>query len=175
MGALILAAKRTLMIIRSTKNKSFEIAKGNFVLGELKFPKWYSMNSTAKTADGPLEIKSKGAFSTTYLYTLNGKERGQLTANWKGCLTISVNWGLSGLPVSYQFKTRGFWNSRYEIIAANEQLLFVLTPKWSWSTWSHSYEIEQLAEMDEKKMVELLLYAGHAARVKAAQQAAAMS
>lgn len=158
------------MIIRS-KKRGFEIKRGNFTLGYLDMPKWYSMNGTTKTALGNLEIKNEGFFSSTYVYSLGGLERGKLTSNWKGHMSILVDWKLNGFPTNYRIKKNGFWGSNYNL-SEDDKVLFTLIPKWSWSTWSHEYDVEIVKEMAEEKLIELLIYSIHAARVQAANQSA---
>ena len=162
--------QNAIMIIRN-KKRGFEIKRGNFTLGGLDIPKWYSMNGSSNTAQGSLEIKCKETLSSTNIYSLDGRERGQLTSDWKRNMTISIDWQLNGSPTNYRIGKSGFWSNTYEV-EENNNVLFSLIPKWSWSTWSYEYEVEVLEEMPEEKLIELLIYAVHAARVQAANQAA---
>lgn len=145
----------------STNSKNFDLSKDNLHLGELIYPSWYKFNAEIVLADlSRYQLVPHGPWDATIELRQDHKTLMDFKMGWKGII-LSNN--VDGNKEEYLLMLKGILNSKYVLLDAYQQELFVIELEMKWNQSHFDYYISTVDEFDNFYHPELfLLMAIHA-------------
>ena len=142
-------------------------SRGNFIFEkekidvfELKFPKWYSHRAEVSYNKYIIEIKPKSIWSSKYYIYKNSQEKGSITSNWKGEVSIQFYDERNNKNV-YKLMKRGHWKEKFEVYDEKMSVITTVIKSLNWKKLNSDYEIAtKVHELEEKHFNELMIYIG---------------
>mgnify|MGYP001165742152 CR=1 FL=1 len=123
------------------KKRVLFLTKNEEVLYEFKYHKWSSSKGDFYCGDQFVSIKPRNMMGQKFDITKDNTEVGEITFNWKGQVSIEVEDG-NYRKHRFFIRSKGFWKSYYEILNADDKVLFRLKPKFVWKAFGYNFDIE---------------------------------
>ena len=138
----------------------FIFEKEKIDIFELKFPKWYSHRAEVSYNKSIIEIKPKSIWSSKYYIFKNSQEKGLITSNWKGEVSIQF-YDERNNKRTYQLIKRGLWKEKFEVYNEKMSKIMTVIKSLNWKKLNSDYELENKAHnLEEKHFNELMIYIG---------------
>lgn len=142
------------MIANSTDKKTFQLTDNEELLGQLIYENLFFLKASIKLANTEVyDIKPVGFFGTSISITQNGTEIANLKMNWSGHIVIAFQDGQE-----YIFKAKGLLASTFAIENKDKELLVHFTPKFNWSKFKYSYDVEHGTKTQDILLILLGIY-----------------
>ena len=126
------------MQANSTDNRTFQLTKGENLLGELIYENIFLMKAQILLSESiEYEIKPVGFFGTSISITRDEGEIANLKMNWRGHVVIDF-------PDEQEFilKSQGLLNNKFVLENKEGEKLIVFDPKFDWKKFKYNYDIE---------------------------------
>lgn len=105
---------------------------------------WFSSEGRAEIGSNHIEIKAKNVWGSKFDVFIDGMDHGDILFNWKGEIIIRLD--TDGVEKSYRLKSKGFWNTHFELEDEQEALLMMLQPAFKWDRLNYEYQIKSEQE-----------------------------
>ncbi len=146
-----------IMIANSTDKKTFQLAENDKLLGELIYENLFFLKASIKLTNTEVyDIKPVGFFGTSISITQNDIEIANLKMNWSGQIVIAFQDGQE-----YVFKAKGLLASTFSVENKDKELIIHFTPKFNWSKFNYSYDIEYSKNTQDVLLILLGVFASN--------------
>ncbi|MBK1895993.1 hypothetical protein [Chryseobacterium paridis] len=141
---------------KSSNSLSFEITRGDQLIGRLVYKSWFKFNAEVEIVDNlTYQIEPKGFWGTTIEVKDHERVLLKFRMNWNGEIVVQTYF--NSLKKSYVFKHRGIFKESF-VLADEEGIEFlVMKPDLRWSTMNYEYQITTSPAFDTLSNKELLL------------------
>ncbi|REC44633.1 hypothetical protein [Chryseobacterium pennipullorum] len=124
---------------KSTHSLSFEITKGERLIGKLIYTNWFTFNAVVETEDHHYQIEPKGFWGTTIELKDGERVLLKFRMNWNGEIVVQTYF--SGVKKGYLFKHRGIFKESFVLTDPEGTELMVIKPTLKWSALNYEYDI----------------------------------
>ncbi|MCB2377507.1 hypothetical protein LGH70_07935 [Hymenobacter sp. BT635] len=128
-------------VLKSTDARTFTLAANDALLGELKYPEWYSYKALLALPDGTaLRVEPRGFWGTTI--ELKDEQDAVLLSfkmHWNGSIILKSS--LGGVNRAFVLKGKDLLEREYVLLDRQGQELLTIRPKINWSKVNYDYTV----------------------------------
>ncbi len=128
-------------LISTSGRGNFKIQKDDSDVLELTYKKWFSSQASKEFNGVKIENKPKNAVSSKYFIYKDQANKGEITFNWKGNITILLK-DKQDNENRWFLKSKGFWKQHFELTDQSDNLILILKPTMNWRKMNYNYDIE---------------------------------
>lgn len=141
---------------KSINSLTFDLTKGDTLIGKLSYEKWFKFNAVIEIADNQnYQVVPKGFWGTTIEIKDGEKLLLQFKMNWNG--EIVVHTYFNDLEKDYIFKHRGVFKESFTLTDQEGIELLVIKPHFKWNKMNYEYQITTSDTFEAFSNQEILL------------------
>ena len=141
---------------KSNKFLSFEVTKGDKLVGKLSYQSWFKFNAVMEIANNATyQVEPKGFWGTTIELRDGEKVIITFKMNWIGEIVVQTYF--NELEKGYIFKQKSILKESFMLLDQKGIELLVMKPHFKWSKMNYEYQITTTDAFEAFSNKEVLL------------------